>query len=112
MARALCMQPKIMLFDEPTSALDPEMVKEVPDTIVELASHIPEDHANPARWKGHLAKLQPSRSRSRAATRRRWPTSALALEFLVLRAARTDETLWAQWREVDLVNAISLARLH
>src|SRR3954468_18852458 len=36
-ARALCMQPKIMLFDEPTSALDPEMVKEVLDTLVELA---------------------------------------------------------------------------
>jgi general L-amino acid transport system ATP-binding protein len=36
-ARSLCMNPKIMLFDEPTSALDPEMVKEVLDTIVELA---------------------------------------------------------------------------
>ncbi len=36
-ARALCMSPKIMLFDEPTSALDPEMVKEVLDTMVELA---------------------------------------------------------------------------
>jgi glutamate/aspartate transport system ATP-binding protein len=36
-ARALCMQPKIMLFDEPTSALDPEMVKEVLETMVELA---------------------------------------------------------------------------
>jgi general L-amino acid transport system ATP-binding protein len=36
-ARALCMQPKIMLFDEPTSALDPEMVREVLDTMVELA---------------------------------------------------------------------------
>ncbi|MHC2620848.1 glutamate/aspartate transport system ATP-binding protein [Bradyrhizobium huanghuaihaiense] len=36
-ARALCMQPKIMLFDEPTSALDPEMVKEVLDTMAELA---------------------------------------------------------------------------
>ncbi len=36
-ARALCMNPKIMLFDEPTSALDPEMVKEVLDTMVELA---------------------------------------------------------------------------
>ena len=31
------MKPKIMLFDEPTSALDPEMVKEVLDTMVELA---------------------------------------------------------------------------
>jgi len=37
-ARALCMKPKIMLFDEPTSALDPEMVKEVLDTLVELAA--------------------------------------------------------------------------
>jgi general L-amino acid transport system ATP-binding protein len=37
-ARALCMTPKIMLFDEPTSALDPEMVKEVLDTMVTLAS--------------------------------------------------------------------------
>ncbi|MGF9764774.1 amino acid ABC transporter ATP-binding protein [Microvirga sp. 0TCS3.31] len=36
-ARALCMSPKIMLFDEPTSALDPEMVKEVLDTMVNLA---------------------------------------------------------------------------
>ena len=36
-ARALCMQPKIMLFDEPTSALDPEMIKEVLDTMIELA---------------------------------------------------------------------------
>jgi general L-amino acid transport system ATP-binding protein len=36
-ARALCMQPEIMLFDEPTSALDPEMVKEVLDTMIELA---------------------------------------------------------------------------
>ncbi|MEM1421016.1 MAG: amino acid ABC transporter ATP-binding protein [Pseudomonadota bacterium] len=36
-ARALCMEPKIMLFDEPTSALDPEMIKEVLDTMVDLA---------------------------------------------------------------------------
>ena len=36
-ARALCMKPQIMLFDEPTSALDPEMVKEVLDTMIELA---------------------------------------------------------------------------
>src|SRR5882724_1940348 len=36
-ARALCMNPKLMLFDEPTSALDPEMVKEVLDTMVQLA---------------------------------------------------------------------------
>ena len=36
-ARSLCMRPKIMLFDEPTSALDPEMIKEVLDTMIQLA---------------------------------------------------------------------------
>ncbi|ADE84103.1 glutamate/aspartate ABC transporter, ATP-binding protein BztD [Rhodobacter capsulatus SB 1003] len=36
-ARSLCMKPKIMLFDEPTSALDPEMIKEVLDTMIQLA---------------------------------------------------------------------------
>jgi polar amino acid transport system ATP-binding protein len=36
-ARALCMEPKIMLFDEPTSALDPEMIKEVLDVMCDLA---------------------------------------------------------------------------
>jgi general L-amino acid transport system ATP-binding protein len=36
-ARSLAMNPKAMLFDEPTSALDPEMIKEVLDTMKELA---------------------------------------------------------------------------
>jgi general L-amino acid transport system ATP-binding protein len=36
-ARSLAMRPKVVLFDEPTSALDPEMVKEVLDTMKDLA---------------------------------------------------------------------------
>ena len=36
-ARALAMDPDVILFDEPTSALDPEMVNEVLDVMVELA---------------------------------------------------------------------------
>lgn len=38
-ARSLCMQPRVMLFDEPTSALDPEMIKEVLDTMIDLAEN-------------------------------------------------------------------------
>jgi len=37
-ARSLCMKPRVMLFDEPTSALDPEMIKEVLDVMVDLAT--------------------------------------------------------------------------
>lgn len=37
-ARSLCMKPRIMLFDEPTSALDPEMIKEVLEVMIQLAS--------------------------------------------------------------------------
>lgn len=38
-ARSFCMEPRVILFDEPTSALDPEMVSEVLDVMVELATN-------------------------------------------------------------------------
>jgi integrase len=82
---------------------------------------------NPARWKGHLDKLYPARSKVKAkkreqqgrgehhaalpylalpdfmtALRERLGTSARALEFTILTAARTGETLGALWPEFDL----------
>lgn len=74
---------------------------------------------NPARWKGHLAKLLPARSKVQkvehhaalpyeeigtfmAALRQRQGGAARALEFTILTAARTSEALNAQWEEFDL----------
>ena len=79
--------------------------------------HIDEQRANPARWKGHLDKLLPKRTRlSRGhhaampfaqvrefiATLRLTSTvAARALEFTILTAARTGETIGATWPEID-----------
>jgi glutamate/aspartate transport system ATP-binding protein len=55
-ARALSMDPIVMLFDEPTSALDPEMVGEVLDVMVALAREgmtmmvVTHEMGLPARW--------------------------------------------------------------
>jgi integrase len=74
---------------------------------------------NPARWKGHLDKLLPARSRVRQVkhhsalpygeaaafmtiVRSQHSTSALALEFAILTAARTGEVVGAEWTEIDL----------
>jgi len=74
---------------------------------------------NPARWRGHLDKLLPKVSKVRtvehhaalpyaqapafaAELRARNEISARALEFTILTAARTNETLGAQWSEIDL----------
>lgn len=74
---------------------------------------------NPARWKGHLDKLLPPRSKVQKVQhhtalpyqeigtfmtelRRRREISALALEFTILTASRTSEVLNAQWDEFDL----------
>ena len=78
---------------------------------------------NPARWRGHLDNLLPRKSRLRqvkhhaalpymqigtfiAALREQAGFAALALEFLILTAARTGEVIGARWREVDVANKV------
>lgn len=76
---------------------------------------------NPARWRGHIAQILPARQRLArghhkampydaipafmADLRQRQATAALALEFVILTAARTNEVLGATWAEVDLDKA-------
>jgi integrase len=83
-----------------------------------VAGHIGRNEANPARWKGHLEKLLPKAkkiSRGHHAAmlyadvpafltrlREREAMAAVALEFLILTAARTGEVLGARWDEIDL----------
>jgi integrase len=80
--------------------------------------YIPRNEANPARWRGHLDKLLPKRGKLTrghlaampytevpaflAALREREAMAALALEFLILTAARSGEVLGARWSEIDL----------
>lgn len=78
---------------------------------------------NPARWKGHLDKLLPRPTKVRcvehhaalpysdvgefvADLRQQKGTAARALEFTILAAARTGETLGARWDEIDLSAAV------
>jgi integrase len=79
------------------------------------------DGENAARWRGHLDKLLPSRSRVRqvahhaalpyaelpaflVSLRAREAIAARGLEFLILTAARTGEVIGARWNEIDLLN--------
>jgi integrase len=74
---------------------------------------------NPARWRGHLENLLPSRSRVQKIEhhaalpysdvgvfmgdlRERAGVAAAALEFLILTAARTSEVIGARWEEMNL----------
>ncbi len=78
---------------------------------------------NPARWRGHLQNLLPPRRKVRKvkhhpalpyekmgafmrAVRKQEGTAAVALEFLILTAARTSEALGARWDELDLPKAV------
>ena len=83
--------------------------------------HIPEDKANPARWRGHLDKLLPkaaklSRGHHKALAyadvpelairlRASGAMAALALEFLIVTGTRTSETLGAKWEEISFDDA-------
>ena len=75
---------------------------------------------NPARWRGHLDKLLPARSKVRSvehhaalpyaelpsflvSLREQGGVAARALEFAVLTAARTGEVIGARWDEIDLL---------
>ena len=79
------------------------------------------DGENPARWRGHLAKLLPARSKVRevehhaalpyaelpaflVSLREQEGIAARALEFLILTAARTGEVIGARWNEIDLLD--------
>ena len=81
------------------------------------------DGENPARWRGHLDKLLPARSRVRevehlaalpyakmpdflTTLRAREAIAARALEFLILTAARTGEVIGARWNEIDLLDKL------
>ena len=78
---------------------------------------------NPARWRGHLDNLLPRRSRVQKVEhhaalsydevgafievlRRQEGVAAMALEFCILTATRTSETIGARWQEVDLGEAV------
>jgi integrase len=77
---------------------------------------------NPARWRGHLAQILPARSKVQrvrhqpampynevpafiSSLRQQGGTAALALQFLILTAARSSEVTGAEWSEIDLRDA-------
>jgi integrase len=77
---------------------------------------------NPARWRGHLAQILPARTKLSRGHHKAMPydaipafveqlqgreaIAALALEFVILTAARTGEVIAAEWGEVDLAKAL------
>jgi integrase len=80
------------------------------------------DGENPARWRGHLAQILPARTKLSRGHHKAMPydaipafvkqlqdreaVAALALEFVILTAARTGEVIAAEWSEVDLAKAV------
>jgi integrase len=82
------------------------------------SGHIPENTANPARWRGHLDKLLAKPQKLAGGHHAAMPfdqvpafverlraqkgVAALALEFIILTAARSGEALGARWSEIDM----------
>lgn len=80
------------------------------------------DGENPARWRGHLSQLLPERGKLSRGHHKAMPynqvaaftaqlqdreaMAAMALEFVILTAARTSEVLGATWAEIDFDNAV------
>ena len=110
-----CLQPLWNAKPETASRLRGRI--EVVLDAARAKGYIARNEANPARWRGHLDKLLPQRQRlSRghhaamayqqipdfiARLRERDAFAALALEFLILTAARSGEVLGARWNEID-----------
>jgi integrase len=83
---------------------------------------IPRNEANPARWRGHLDKLLPKRSKLArghhaampyvevpafiAKLRERRALAAMALEFTILTATRSGEVLGSRWHEIDMASKV------
>jgi len=118
--------PHVLQILEPLWQEKPETASRVRgriETILDAAkARGYRDGENPARWRGHLAQILPPRARLKrghhkampydalpgfiAQLRTRKAMAALALEFVILTGARTNEVLGATWDEVDLVKAV------
>lgn len=113
----------VMQILEPIWRLKPETASRVRGRIEAILSWAKvrgyRDGENPAQWRGHLDRLLPAKAKVRkvvhhgalpyaelpsfmAMLREQDGFSARALEFLILTATRTGETLGAKWDEIDL----------
>lgn len=132
-AAALCKMPVADITTDDVIAVLKPVWKRTPESAARLRGRIERVFAaakakglrsaeNPARWKNHLDTLLPRRnpdvqrhhaalsykkvSEFMAQLRAREAVSARALEFTILTAARTNETLGARWSEIDTLDGL------
>jgi integrase len=118
--------PHVLKILEPIWKAKPETASRVRgriETVLDAAkARGYREGENPARWRGHIAQILPQRSRLTRGHHKAMPYSevpqflrrlrerqaiaALALEFAILTATRTNEVLGASWDEVDLGKAV------